>query len=56
MWFFNKFVFYKPNDLLLGALIGGLGFGIGASIVFTNNTTSGGSDIIARLIQKNSLI
>ena len=41
---------YK-NDLLLSALFGGALSGIGLGIIFIRNATTGGIDIIAKLIQ-----
>lgn len=41
---------YK-NDLLLSALFGGVLSGIGLGIIFIRNATTGGIDIIAKLIQ-----
>ena len=39
------------DDLLLSAVFGGFFYGIGLCIVFLKGATSGGSDIIGRLIQ-----
>lgn len=44
---------YK-NDLLLSALFGGALVGIALGIVFIRNATTGGIDIIAKLIQINN--
>ena len=44
---------YK-NDLLLSALFGGALSGAGLGIVFIRNATTGGTDIIAKLIQLKS--
>ena len=39
------------DDLLLAALYGGLLLGIGMGLVFAGNATTGGSDIISRLVR-----
>jgi uncharacterized membrane-anchored protein YitT (DUF2179 family) len=39
-------------DPLLGALFGGIGVGIGLGIVFRSNSSTGGTDLAAQIIQK----
>lgn len=39
------------NDLLLSSLFGGVMSGVGLGVVFIRNATTGGSDIIAKLLQ-----
>ncbi len=52
--FIDIFSFIKPvtNDLLLASLFGGLLSGLGLGLVFVAGATTGGSDIIATLLQK----
>jgi len=52
VWLFNKYVPYHPTDLLLSAIMGGAIAGVGAAMVFMRNSTTGGTDIVARLFQK----
>lgn len=40
------------NDVLLSCLFGGLLIGVGLGLIFKSKATSGGSDIIAMIIQK----
>ncbi len=41
-----------PDDLLLSALFGGVLYGIGIGLVFIGHATTGGTDMVASLIQK----
>lgn len=43
---------YMENDLLLAALFGGIISGIGTGLVFLTGCTTGGTDMLAALIQK----
>ncbi|MEX2416230.1 MAG: YitT family protein [Paenibacillaceae bacterium] len=45
--------FYTQDDYLLVALYAGVTLGAGLGIVFRYGGTTGGSDIIARIVQKN---
>lgn len=50
----DGFAHYLPayqGDMLLAALFGGLGCGAGIAIIFLRGSTTGGSDIISRLLQ-----
>jgi len=52
--FIDVFNFIQPvtNDLLLASLFGGILSGLGLGLVFVAGATTGGSDIIATLLQK----
>lgn len=41
-----------PNDLFLASLYAGVGIGVGLGIIFRYGGTTGGVDIIARIVQK----
>ncbi len=49
---FSRFIPAGTNDRLLAALFYGVCSGVGLGLVFTRNATSGGTDIIAKLINK----
>ena len=52
--FTDLFAFYLPvyqGEAILAALFGGVGIGIGLALVFMRGSTTGGTDIISRLIQ-----
>ncbi|OPZ01149.1 MAG: hypothetical protein BWZ11_01845 [Bacteroidetes bacterium ADurb.BinA395] len=44
--------FVAPNDNFMACLLGGLISGTGLGIVFLNNGSSGGTDIIAKIVNK----
>lgn len=54
MWFIETVM--KPhsltNDILLSAIIGTLLLGLGLGIVFSQNASTGGTDIIAKILNK----
>lgn len=54
MWFIERVM--KPhrltNDILLSAIIGTILLGIGLGIVFSQNASTGGTDIIAKILNK----
>jgi len=54
IWFIE--IFLKPhgltNDALLSAIIGTLLLGTGLGIVFSQNASTGGTDIIAKILNK----
>lgn len=55
IWFFEKFAPIKnamTDDLLLNLLFGILIGGIGMGIIFNQNASTGGTDIIAKIINK----
>jgi len=41
-----------PNEMLLSSIFGGLFIGIGVAMTFKAKSTSGGSDVIAMILQK----
>ncbi len=43
----------KPEDKLLFAIAGGVLMGIGYGLIFKSGATTGGTDILARLMQRN---
>lgn len=43
---------YMGNDILLSALFGGIISGVGTGMVFLTSCTTGGTDMLAALIQK----
>ncbi len=45
------FPIYK-GEYILAALFGGLGIGVGLAIIFMRGSTTGGTDILSRLIQR----
>ncbi|CRK83908.1 YitT family protein [Neobacillus massiliamazoniensis] len=55
LWVFQRFSIDMPlqNDLTLAALFAGVFTGIGLGIIFRFGGTTGGVDIIARLVQKS---
>ena len=55
LWIWQQFplIIDLEEDLLIVALLGGLIAGIGSGIVYKVGGTTGGSDIIARIIEKN---
>jgi len=54
LWIFQRYPIHMPlkHDLTLAALFAGVFAGIGLGIIFRNGGTTGGVDIIARLVQK----
>jgi len=56
LWIFQRFSIEMPlqNDLTLAALFAGVFAGVGLGIIFRFGGTTGGVDIIARLVQKYS--
>ncbi|MFC4322673.1 YitT family protein [Litchfieldia salsa] len=54
LWIFQRYQFYIPldGDLALAALFAGVFIGVGLGIIFRYGGTTGGVDIIARLVQK----
>lgn len=54
LWIFerNQFPIHLENDLMLVSLFAGAFIGIGLGIIFRYGGTTGGVDIIARLVQK----
>lgn len=54
LWIFERYQFHIPleNDLMLVSLFAGGFIGIGLGIIFRYGGTTGGVDIIARLVQK----
>ncbi|MGO2083586.1 YitT family protein [Vagococcus sp.] len=54
LWIWQTFAFPVPleNDLLIAALLAGINSGIGSGIVYRFGGTTGGTDIIARMIEK----
>lgn len=54
LWIFQRFTIDMPlqSDLTLAALFAGVFTGIGLGIIFRYGGTTGGVDIIARLVQK----
>ena len=54
LWIFERYSFHIPleNDLMLVALFAGGFIGVGLGITFRYGGTTGGVDIIARLVQK----
>lgn len=43
------------HDLLIAALLAGLFGGIGSGLIYKVGGTTGGIDIVARIIEKNSV-
>nr|WP_263328516.1 YitT family protein [Neobacillus sp. Marseille-Q6967] len=54
LWIFQRYPINMPldDDLLLAALFAGVFLGVGLGIIFRYGGTTGGVDIIARLVQK----
>ncbi|HWO95489.1 MAG TPA: YitT family protein [Bacillus sp. (in: firmicutes)] len=54
LWIFQKYPVEMPlkDDMTLASLFAGVFIGIGLGIIFRNGGTTGGVDIIARLVQK----
>ncbi|MFB6466022.1 YitT family protein [Cytobacillus sp. Hz8] len=54
LWIFQRYSFEMPlyEDLMLAALFAGVFIGIGLGIIFRYGGTTGGVDIIARLVHK----
>jgi uncharacterized membrane-anchored protein YitT (DUF2179 family) len=54
LWIFQRYTIDMPlqNDLTLAALFAGVFTGIGLGIIFRSGGTTGGVDIIARLVHK----
>ncbi|KSU87909.1 hypothetical protein AS180_10795 [Priestia veravalensis] len=54
LWIFQRFPVDMPlkNDMTLAALFAGVFIGVGLGIIFRYGGTTGGVDIIARLVQK----
>ncbi len=54
LWIFQRYGFHIPlnNDLTLAALFAGVFIGVGLGIIFRYGGTTGGVDIIARLVYK----
>lgn len=46
-----EFLLYSGNEKLLGAIFGGLIMGVGIGIVFLRGATTGGTDIVGRLLR-----
>lgn len=54
LWLFQRFQIFMPlkDDLTLAALFAGVFIGVGLGIIFRYGGTTGGVDIIARLVHK----
>lgn len=54
LWFWQKFpvALSVDNDLLIAALLAGLFGGLGSGLVYKFGGTTGGTDIVARIIEK----
>lgn len=54
LWIFQRFPVHMPlkDDMTLAALFAGVFIGVGLGIIFRYGGTTGGVDIIARLVQK----
>lgn len=54
LWIFQRYQFTMPldDDLALAALFAGVFIGVGLGIIFRVGGTTGGVDIIARIVQK----
>lgn len=54
VWLLDKFTTLKPvtSDLMLATLFGTIISGIGMGIVFNQNASTGGTDIIAKMLNK----
>ncbi|MBP1040602.1 YitT family protein [Vagococcus sp. BWB3-3] len=56
LWFWQRvpLTITVDNDLLIAALLAGLAGGIGSGLVYRVGGTTGGTDIIARILEKRS--
>ncbi len=54
LWIFQRYQIYMPlkEDMTLAALFAGVSIGVGLGIIFRFGGTTGGVDIIARLVHK----
>ena len=53
MWVLEKFFPFKvTNDLMLATIFGTLISAIGMAIVFNANASTGGTDILAKILNK----
>lgn len=54
LWFMDKFITMGPvtNNMLLATIFGTLICGVGMGIVFNQNASTGGTDIIAKILNK----
>ena len=54
LWIFQRFPMNMPlrHDMTLAALFAGVFIGVGLGIIFRFGGTTGGVDIIARVVQK----
>ncbi|WP_078392217.1 YitT family protein [Shouchella patagoniensis] len=50
--FLTKDWVVEVSDPLLGALFGGIGVGLGLGLVFLSNASTGGTDLIAQIVQR----
>ncbi|WP_048601873.1 YitT family protein [Rubeoparvulum massiliense] len=53
LWIFEGIAYPMPDHLILAALYAGVFVGIGLGIVFRFGGTTGGSDIVARIVNKH---
>lgn len=55
LWLWQLFPveIYLDNDLLIASLLAGLSAGIGSGFVYRVGGTTGGTDVIARILEKN---
>ena len=53
LWLFND-VRYKMDDLLLASLYAGLFLGLGLGLIFRYGGTTGGADIVSRIVHKRT--
>ncbi|MCT4616469.1 MAG: YitT family protein [Marinifilaceae bacterium] len=59
MWLIHHSYGYEaliPNDALLSSIFGGIVYGVGIGMIFKSRATSGGSDIIAMILNKYTKI
>ncbi len=49
---FNNYIVINKTDMFISAVYGGLLLGIGMSLVFKAGTSSGGTDLLAQILQK----
>jgi len=56
MWIWQRIPFHidLQHDLLISALLAGLAAGIGSGLVYRVGGTTGGSDIVGRIFEKNT--
>lgn len=53
MWFLEKVLPFKPtDDLMLATIFGTIISAMGLAIVFNNNASTGGTDILAKILNK----